>query len=250
MIPLTSRSLALPLPLPTQPNDRSHIRFGKLLLAYVTAAGAGLGACASNAQAEIVYTPVNANVHFDYFLDLNNDGVPDFHIHSSYLSAVGGISIVPLVSGDGVVATEQSCGFDRSPAVAALSRGAVIGPGLPFLPAARCMVSLDSLSYGPWVGQKDRFIGVVFKVDGSEHFGWVRVTVPGFTEFCRLEGCAAGVVAYAYETVPGKPIVAGNTGQATHTEIKPGTLSTLALGALGSPLWRREETQERCQFPG
>ena len=58
----------------------------KRLLAYAAMAGAGIAASTSPATAEIVYTPTHKNIDMDFYLDLNHDGIGDFHIHSYYLS--------------------------------------------------------------------------------------------------------------------------------------------------------------------
>jgi hypothetical protein len=59
--------------------------------------------------------------------------------------------------------------------------------------------------------------------------------------FCYL--CIGRILGYAYETVPGKPIVAGDEGNTTDASVEP-TLGALALGAPALDLWRREHGQE------
>jgi hypothetical protein len=46
----------------------------------------------------------------------------------------------------------------------------------------------------------------------------------------------AEVLGYAYETVPGKPITAGDTGHATRASLESAPLGILALGAPGLQL--------------
>jgi hypothetical protein len=83
----------------------------------------------------------------------------------------------------------------------------------------------------------------------NTHYGWARLNVKvGKTTI------TATLTGYAYETIPNKPIIAGQTkGQddATVEESntaltvptpEPTTLGVLALGSLGLSIWRREES--------
>jgi hypothetical protein len=134
-------------------------------------------------------------------------------------------------------------------------RGANIGPAAHFCPSS----SLTSIEkgvavgypneklYGPWSGNpKNRYLGVRFKIDGQIHYGWVRLTM-----LTQPAGTwSATITAYAYETIPNKPIFPGITGKAAvkdeveKSSQSPGnpSLGMLALGADGLTLWRREET--------
>jgi hypothetical protein len=107
--------------------------------------------------------------------------------------------------------------------------------------------------FGPWFnggkGVKNRYLGLKFKVKGQFHFGWARITVT--TTRNRFTATLTG---YAYETIPGKAIVAGHTkgpddiverpdAALTAPTAKPITLGMLALGAQGV-LWRRKESPD------
>jgi hypothetical protein len=104
---------------------------------------------------------------------------------------------------------------------------------------------------GPWAnggkGVKNRYLGLKFFVKGKVHYGWARLNVSA--GFCGLGGTLTG---YAYETIPGKAIIAGQTKGpdddaqpigATHPSPapKPATLGILALGAPGLSIWRRKD---------
>ena len=93
------------------PNTMKRNRSGNRLLAYVTMAGTGIAACATAADAEVVYTPTHANIHFNYPLDLNHDGIPDFTVFSSSLSGISYLGVVPDVTGNkiAVAASHKSC---------------------------------------------------------------------------------------------------------------------------------------------
>ena len=78
---------------------------------------------------------------------------------------------------------------------------------------------------GQWLNVTNRYLGLKFKIDGKFHYGWARVSVqlPGsFLIDTTLTG-------YAYETVPGKAIEAGQT--AGQTDKSSMGLGRLALGA-------------------
>ena len=105
---------------------------------------------------------------------------------------------------------------------------------------------------GPWAnngkGFKNRFLGVKFFVDGKVHFGWARLTV----KFDHQFPPSATLTGYAYETIPGKLIKAGQTkgaeegfGNGASFIRSPEksqllSLGALAMGAPGLSIWRRE----------
>jgi hypothetical protein len=137
-----------------------------------------------------------------------------------------------------IAAVDKGC--PRGPGPAPLPKGAVIGPGLTLDGNATCMgFMLSWYSTGPWLGLKDRYLGFEFYIDGQKHYGWARLSMQDF--FCYL--CIGRILGYAYETVPGKPIVAGDEGNTTDASVEP-TLGALALGAPALDLWRREHGQE------
>jgi hypothetical protein len=212
----------------------------KRLLAYTTVAGAA-AACAAHAQAEVVYTPIDRPVHSNFYIDLNHDGIDDFHIYSSLLSGSGKVQVFPA-DGNRVVPDGSEGCFASQKAAAPLPAGTVIGPGKPFQASATCMAYLPygaSFSYGPWKEVKHRYLGLAFSIHGKVHFGWARLSLYKFlfNNTARIEG-------YAYETVPGKPIVAGDEGNSAETSARPASLGALAAGApaLNSP---REDKGEQ-----
>lgn len=211
-------------------------RLAKRLLAYATVASAGAAAFASHAQAEVVYTPTHNNINQDYTIDLNHDGIGDFHIHSYYLSGIGDFDVHPMIPINKVAAVENGC--LRAPAAAPLRKGVVIGPGLTFDGNATCMAVMDSwYSFGPWIAKKDRYLGFEFYIQGQKHYGWARLSMQGF--FCFE--CIGRIFGYAYETIPNKPIIAGDEGHTTKAAVEPVTLGALALGAPALNLWRRKD---------
>jgi hypothetical protein len=101
---------------------------------------------------------------------------------------------------------------------------------------------------GSWVNVKNRYLGVKFKIKGQTHFGWARLNV----QIEVPQSITATLTGYAYETIANKPITAGQTKGPNNATIeepnafltapspKPATLGTLALGAPGLSIWRRE----------
>ncbi|HVI10899.1 MAG TPA: hypothetical protein VND65_21625 [Candidatus Binatia bacterium] len=222
--PRSSRSLALSQTL------------GNRLLAYVTMAGAGVAASASPAEAKVVYTPAHSFLNFDYHFDLNHDGIEDFFMSSYYFSLQGAVKVHPLVKGNRIVAA-QTC-YAYGDGAAALPAGALIGPTQSLKANAECLAAVFSfVTEGVWWHTNDAYLGLAFLIDGKTHFGWARVHVNRDFYFC---GCIAAIDGYAYETVPGKPIVAGDTGSEDQASVEPGGLGALALGAPGIVSWRRE----------
>jgi hypothetical protein len=202
-------------------------RLTQRLLAYATVAGAA-AACATPAQAEVVYTPIDRPIHSNYFLDINNDGVDDFRITSYFYSGLGEVQLFATHGNRVVAAATHTCGIRTdTPAPAPLRAGAVIGPGKPFEANATCMAFYNySGGNGPWLDVRDRFAGFAFFINGKEHFGWARINFGRF-----LFNNTAKITGYAYETISGKSIFAGDEGNATKVSAQFGTLGALAVGA-------------------
>ncbi len=241
-----------------------------------TATGAAILTLAPPSDAEIVFTHANGIVtrNGSFNLDLNNDGIVDFTIvefakgtslHSTQL-----LSVIPQV-GNHVMCGWVVCTSGNSNAVA-LQFGKNIGtPQYAWLtfPRDNMAYAFNSSGFlftgGPWghiFDNRARYLGLQFQINGETHFGWARVNVvlrqnPRRTWQARVTG-------YAYETIPQKPIRAGQTKENDNdaaarpneaSPIHPGslrrqpspasarfaTLGALALGVEGIALWRREE---------
>ena len=93
---------------------------------------------------------------------------------------------------------------------------------------------------GPWLNVSDRYVGFAFFISGKEHFGWARMSVTKF-----LFNNTARILGYAYETIPGKPIIAGDEGNSTEVTERVNedstTLGALAAGARARDISRRKE---------
>jgi hypothetical protein len=235
----------------------------KKLLTYVaaaSAAGVGLVAVAQPAEAKVVYTAVNVTLSHNssYDIDLNNDGVTDFELadfFSQYARRVplgahdNTLTVAPSKQANRVVVAASS--LNGVPYAAALSPRKSVGPGSPFEAANSSLIMANSggsaystVLRGPWFAHREAYLGVKFVINGLAHYGWVRVTVSGYlSEYT--------VVGYAYETVPNKPILTGQTsgpikvnaknpGAANGINAKaPSSLGLLARGADALTVWRR-----------
>jgi hypothetical protein len=225
-------------------------------------------------EAEIVYTPANVVVSCGhvlamhhppvacfghYNLDLNHDGVTDFTIEVSF---VGGIECMSSW-GVGELPASGNGAIGGGGYAAALMQGAPIGHSQQFIRSGETMAYYDlygpgppcfHTAGGPWGNVTDRYLGLSFRRNGRTHYGWAKLTVSIPSPlYAKLTG-------YAYETIAGKSIIAGQTKEAaddpTNEDFgpaasltspisdkpQPASLGTLALGARSVPLWRRKES--------
>jgi hypothetical protein len=225
----------------------------RLLAMYAvsaTAAGVGMLALAQPAEAKIVYTPAHIEIPYAYRayqLDLNHDGVVDFWIGTDYSNGHtwgGQIDLYAAApwatqSRNKVATVKSKNGGDIL--ARALKAGVRIGPKQVKPPnSAGDLVHMQSWvsngsrhssTTGKWINVKKRFLGLAFQVDGKMHYGWARLNVKVQDQYPPITATLTG---YAYETVPGKAIIAGKTkGPDVITlpvDTKAGTLGHLALG--------------------
>ncbi len=212
-----------------------------------SAAGASVLALAGASEAKVVYTETNQVTHtgFPLYIDLNNDGIKDFLLRTQFYEGSSGLDVGLYASGyrdaNNVVAGRR---FSRSgyflSAASALPAGARIGPKgnfsvrFPFM-AVELFDGAGSQNSdrGPWAGKgkgvKDRYLGLKFVVGGEVHYGWARLSVT--LGHRRQSGDVSGTLTgYAYETVPNKPIIAGQITGSDVITVQPETLGSLALG--------------------
>ena len=208
---------------------------------YALAAGAaGVAALYSvqAAQAEIIYTPAHAKIPRNgvLFFDLNHDGVADFGLRSrvSYASGIPAatLRVIPQRKANEIWAVSTFKGVDA----AALPKSMKVQAGRDFQRGGSryydnlglLMDEVATSSYGPWSREKEAYLGLRFVVEGSIHYGWARVRINSQSR----QGISAILTGYAYETIPGKPIITGAT-KGPDVVIEPATLGHLAAGASG-----------------
>ncbi|MFZ0319658.1 MAG: hypothetical protein WAL56_11075 [Candidatus Sulfotelmatobacter sp.] len=222
------------------------------------AAGVSILALAPSAGAEVIYTPVNQiiNAHQGYAIDLNHDGIVDFRIQNLFhVISADGYPYIKTFALEARPGSRVQVGRNGRTEAALLS-GENIGP---IQPAAEGAVmewqvgesGLGSYYSGSWLNVANRYLGLVFNIDGETHFGWARLTV----HWNHGWAISADITGYAYETVPNKPIIAGDTGSARDEDADsqaasemfpvrraqpaPATLGALALGMRGLGLGQR-----------
>ena len=220
------------------------------------AAGVGMLALAQFAEAEIIYTKAHVKLtpNHKFYLDLNHDGIKDFELDDIASGTSAFLEIHPLQMGNALAQAKTDC--NPSVGVAALQAGVPIGKGQVFYGSLYCMAQkISEGSFGSWPSVTNRFLGLEFVIKGKEHFGWARLSVSRAPYVATLTG-------YAYETIPGKSIKAGqthgNADDSTNENSGVGasltspipdspqacSLGLLALGAQGVGLSRRKESVE------
>lgn len=213
-----------------------HSKFFALAMAAVMATG-GL---ASSAKAEIVYHSTDIQISYGtYNLDVNGDGMTDFTIASTTRSG-GSCGMLCTVLG--------STELDETPAsgngaiVGPLKSGQEIGPKEVFDGSGALMSVVEVRRYchlhpfgcadaivygGSWLGRTG-YLGLSFQVNGQTYYGWALLS-------CGGKGAAGTgtLLGYAYETIPGKAILAGET---TYIQFTPARLDfgTVTLGSTAS----------------
>jgi hypothetical protein len=181
-----------------------------------TAAGVGVFALAQCAEGKIVYTPAHKAVLINHALplDLNHDGIDDFDVfnltHNSTTPFGDYLKAEPLRSGNEIWVAKTSRGFSNY--AAALPAGFRVGANKTKFQAGRNLMAFWSLrasgtvSGGPWKNVRNRYLGLKFLITGKVHYGWARLKVS-----IANQEVNATLTGYAYETIPNKPIITGNT---------------------------------------
>jgi len=212
-------------------SDSLHHRLNTYALA-AGAAGVGMLALVQPAEGKIVYTHANqripTNTVFD--IDLNHDGISDVEFsfrtssHRSVSSVYDRMRVKGIQQGNQVWEVSSA----GHACAAALPKNTRVGRKRPFQPGLLTMFDAHSHAgtgsyFGPWFNTKGpRYLGLQFVIKGKTHFGWARVGI-GATGYWTL-------ISYAYETVPNKPIITGQTKGPDVISVQPGTLGRLARG--------------------
>jgi hypothetical protein len=112
----------------------------------------------------------------------------------------------------------------------------------------------NSICNGAWSAGATRYLGLQFVINGQVHFGWARLEVT-----CKDLHVLANLSGYAYETVPYKAIIAGQTkGSDEETSVgpdaaltapvpTPAPLGLLAVGSRGLSIRWGEEPAGAAQ---
>jgi hypothetical protein len=212
-----------------------------------SAAGVSVLALAGASEAKVIYTETHqvTHAHFPLYIDLNHDGIKDFVLRTTYYvgsSCFAGLDASGYRNMNNAVAGRR---FSRSSyffsAASALPAGARIGPRRkfpihhPFM-AEELFNRIHTSQYsdvGPWAGKgkgvRNRYLGLKFVIHGKVHYGWARLSVT-LAHHRQYEDVSATLTGYAYETVPNKPIITGQTKGSDVITVQPETLGELARG--------------------
>jgi len=211
-----------------------------------SAAGVSVLALARASEAKVVYTETHQVTHtgFPLYIDLNHDGIKDFVLRTRYYwGSYFEVGLSASGYRKNVVAGRRfkSNGSYFFSAASALPVGARIAPERkfpvhhPFM-AVELFNRVHTSEYsdvGPWVdkdkGVRNRYLGLKFVIHGKVHYGWARlsVTLGHHRQYDDVSGTLTG---YAYETVPNKPIIAGQITGPDVITVQPETLGKLARG--------------------
>lgn len=200
------------------------------LLAYAAAAGAAgleMITMAIPANAEVIYTPAHHVISkgHSYDLDVDGNGTIDFQLRNFSWSddTIGGYRLRAKPHKDNGL-TGYATNFTWA---SALKSNARIGSKKVFVDQKPLLVSFyfngdGSGTYGQWLNVKKHYLGLRFRIHGEIHYGWARLNVA-----VVLNQITGKLTGYAYETIPDKPIVAGDEGAGAKS------LGHLALGEAG-----------------
>jgi hypothetical protein len=233
------------------------------------AAGVSVLALTEPAVAKIVYTPAHVRIgafNAGYNLDLNHDGQNDFTLlnrtscNSSFCNTYLSIKAMADNAVKGVL-------VNSSPAAFALTRGMRVDSKNLLDGRALLMDVLDGSAHrscllGYWCNVENRYLGLAFKIKGKVQYVWARLNAS-----IEQDGANATLTGYAYETLPGKSIKAGQTKETWDDQPKaadyanpnapslgafltnstpeipqPASLGMLALGSQGIPRRRRKQS--------
>jgi hypothetical protein len=190
------------------------------------AAVAGTLLMLESAEAKIVYSPTNRDLFCGttqrdkFYLHLDHRKAT---FRFSCFEAGGTRSLAVRARSEKEVWTTST---SRGHPAAALSSGAVIQSAPNFQGGDRIGMVWQTVSLttsgGPWKDVTNRYLGLKFYVKGKAHYGWARLSTAR-----RINATLSG---YAYETIPNKPIIAGEIKGPDVVTIQPGSLGQLARG--------------------
>jgi len=217
---------------PSKLSESLHHQLNMYALAASVAGGAL--AISPPASAKIIYTPTHAVIppNGTVSFDLNHDGIADFKIRNvlgtHYASATfnSGMFVEGLGAGIAGMTISRGSKWGKSYDAYALPKGARIGPKQPVIGGGvMANTAYNGYHLGFWFNVNQAYLGIRFAINGATHYSWARVEVTHkFAPAWRVV-----VTGYAYETVPNKPIIAGET-KGPDILAEPATLGRLALG--------------------
>ena len=187
-------------------NGNSFNRQLLYAIAVITVLG---GIFVRSASAEVVYTSTYVTLSGNGMLPIGKLGITIVASGGSTICAgtgygsYGSVYAVPA-SGDGMVASSNY--------VLALTGGVLIGRSSSFYYAEGLMAQYSTclwpphVNLGAWLDVTNRYLGFKFQLNGQSHYGWARLSVTA-----GKFGPVVTLTGYAYETIAGHAIYAGQT---------------------------------------
>ena len=218
---------------PSTLSDSVHHRLNMYALA-ASAAGVGVLALASPAEAKIVYTRAHEQIGDQTVLNFNTGKTTTsefrFQWGTTQTESGGGgwLSVFPDGDENGIWGTNIYA--------SALQAGVRVGSNKGKFRQGHDLMWMwwrgwTSWSRGPWANVQHAYLGLKFFIQGKAHYGWARILKS--TDILTLTG-------YAYETVPNKAIVTGKTKGPDVIVLHPASLGHLAQGSAGLAAWRQK----------
>ncbi len=183
-------------------------------------------------QAKIVYTDISPDSVIlntspsTFNLDLNNDGISDFFFNATKTTCGDGL-LAPLVpyiylSVGGSVMTKSADSANLLDLVSVLDSATVIGPDSLWLTNSRYLLYGASeggyircmVVHGYWLNVSDQYLGLKFINGDNTYYGWARFSSTYSVTPAPYLHLTSGLLIlkdYAYNSVPGQPILAGQT---------------------------------------
>ena len=200
---------------------------------------------AASAWGAIVYFPgpaFNAPFNADLSLDINQDGTADVGFSGRILvtydipsSAMTTFCDVSGANGAQLLVTN---GYAQI-----LASGASVGSGSPGWSAGDVLLTMESFDQrnntssdwlGPLGAKGEGYMGIQFNAADGIHYGWIQVSLHSTYNMSLVSPM---VVDWAYETIPGQPILAGDKPAAFEAtfnggnEVPPNKSSVTGTGA-------------------
>jgi hypothetical protein len=208
-------------------------------------------ALSSPADARVLYTKVDKRIAGGpggaYHLSLNNSRIVDFNLYWDF-NGDQWMRVLPskaehsnMVIGGALYSDSHHRKFASSAAYA-LSSGVAVGQSAKFQPKhswmfrwqISCTTGGDWCLLGPWYLAENKYLGLMFHISGTVHYGWARISWYPNHSSCGNQVYKGGcykVTGYAYETIPDKAIITGKTKGPDVITLDSGSLGALAAGA-------------------
>lgn len=196
------------------PAQSGRLRYKALALLV----GVGMLAFAGQAQAKVIFTPVDVKIGIggvdSYPLDLNGDGTTDYTIQQIVYTAPcdlqGDIATFWAMEEVAGVQNRAVVTLPSGSSAAALPAGALIDSSRPFAFGVETMAVYYSGPNcedegGNWDNVTDLFLGLKFQIQGKTHYGWARLSV----QHVPSSGFTATLTGWAYQTIANRGLTTG-----------------------------------------